>query len=147
VDRIEQLYNILKETFFLLDDGDRHLLNEYNISPSRFFAMVHINEEPGISSSELSDRLLCDKSNVTRIVRGLENQGFIRREPHETDGRTLCLYLTEQGLETCNHIQIELKLYNENRLNNLDSVVQDNLLQTLQNLNRALQADLASKTN
>ncbi len=147
MDKVEQLYNILKETFFLLDDGDRHLFNEYNISPSRFFAMVHINEEPGISSSDLSDRLLCDKSNVTRIVRGLEKQGFIRRAPHETDGRTLRLHLTEQGLETCNHIQTELKLYNEKRLNNLDSVVQDDLLQTLEILNQALQADLASKTS
>ena len=147
MDKVEQLYNILKETFFLLDDGDRHLFNEYNISPSRFFAMVHINEEPGISSSDLSDRLLCDKSNVTRIVRGLEKQGFIRREPHETDGRSLRLHLTEQGLETCNHIQTELKLYNEKRLNNLNSVVQDDLLQTLEILNRALQADLAIKTS
>jgi DNA-binding MarR family transcriptional regulator len=142
VDKIEHLYNTLKETFLLLDDGDRHLLNEYNLSPSRFFAMVHISEKPGLSSSELSDRLLCDKSNVTRIVRGLEQQGFIERQAHETDGRTLRLYLTTKGLETCTHIQVELKHYNETRLNNLSNPVQENLLTTLATLNKALQADL-----
>jgi DNA-binding MarR family transcriptional regulator len=145
VDKVEQLYNILKEAFILLDDGDRHLFNEYDLSPPRFYAMVHINEEPGISSSELSARLLCDKSNVTRIVRGLEQQGLIQRKPHETDGRTLRLYLTEQGLETCNHIQIELKHYNETRFNNLDNSAQNILLQNLNKLNQSLQTDLATK--
>lgn len=145
VDKVEQLYNTLKETFLLLDDGDRHLLNEYNLSPSRFFAMVHISEKPGLSSSELSDRLLCDKSNVTRIVRGLEQQGFIERHPHETDGRTLRLYLTTKGLETCTQIQIQLKHYNETRLNNLGSLTQEHLLETLAALNKALQTDLAAK--
>ena len=145
MDKIDKLYNLIKETFFLLDDGDRHLFNEYNLSPSRFYAMVHINDEPGISSSGLSDRLLCDKSNVTRIVRGLEKQGFIERRRHETDGRTLRLYLTDQGQETCNQIQIALKTYNENRLNGIEEIAQDKLLENLGMLNSALQADLATK--
>ena len=145
MNKIEQLYNIIKESFILLDDGDRHLFSEYNLSPPRFYAMAHINEEPGISSSELSTRLLCDKSNVTRIVRGLEQQGLIQRKPHETDGRTLRLYLTEQGLETCNHIQIELREYNETRFNNIDNIEQENLLQNLNKLNQALQTDLIIK--
>ena len=145
MDKIEQLYTLIKETFFLLDDGDRHLFSEYDLSPSRFYAMVHINEEPGISSSGLSERLLCDKSNVTRIVRGLEKQGFIERRRHETDGRTLRLYLTNLGLETCTQVQIALKQYNEARLNRIDEDAQIELLENLGTLNHILQADLALK--
>ncbi len=144
MDKIDQLYNLLKATFFLLDDGDRHLFDQYNLSPPRFYAMVHINEEPGISSSGLSQRLLCDKSNVTRIVRGLEKQGLIERKAHETDGRTLRLYLTPQGQETCNRIQIAHKQYNKTRLNNITSTAQNNLLDKLTQLNDALQAELAT---
>ncbi len=145
MDKIEQLYTLIKETFFLLDDGDRHLFSEYELSPSRFYAMVHINEEPGISSSGLSERLLCDKSNVTRIVRGLEKQGLIERRRHETDGRTLRLYLTENGLETCTQVQIALKQYNETRLNGIGEDAQNKLLENLNALNTVLQADLALK--
>ena len=145
MDKIEQLYTLIKETFFLLDDGDRHLFSEYDLSPSRFYAMVHINEEPGISSSGLSERLLCDKSNVTRIVRGLEKQGFIERRRHETDGRTLRLYLTSLGLETCTQVQIALKQYNEARLNRIGEDAQIKLLENLGTLNHTLQADLALK--
>ncbi|MCA9927918.1 MAG: MarR family transcriptional regulator, partial [Anaerolineales bacterium] len=89
----EMLYNLLKEIFILLDDGDRRLFGQYKLTPPRFYALTHINEEPGLSSSKLSDRLLCDKSNVTRIVKGLEAEGHIIRKQHETDGRTKQLYL------------------------------------------------------
>ncbi|HEX6384723.1 MAG TPA: hypothetical protein VF177_08645 [Anaerolineae bacterium] len=64
----EWLYNLLKETFLLLDDGARRLFSRFDLTTPRFYALFHIGQEPGISSSHLSERLLCDKSNVTHIV-------------------------------------------------------------------------------
>ena len=49
----EQLYNLIKETFLLLDDGDRRFFNRFDISVSRYYALHHIGEEPGISFSQL----------------------------------------------------------------------------------------------
>lgn len=140
--RKEQLYNLLKETFLLLDDGDRRLFSQYNLSAPRYYALVHILEEPGISSSGLSERLICDKSNVTRIVRGLEAQGFIVRRPHETDGRTQRLYLTEKGQTVCREIQNSHHAYNDARLMEIDEDTRDNLLNTLGQLHDSLQASL-----
>lgn len=142
--RREHLYNLLKETFLLLDDGDRRLFSKYNLSASRYYALLHINEEPGISSSGLSERLICDKSNVTRIVRGLEAQGYIIKRPHKRDGRIQQLYLTEKGQEICQKIHQEHQDYNESRLTDLDDATRDNLLHTLSQLHDSLQANLAS---
>lgn len=138
----ERLYNLLKQTFILLDDGDRRLFGQYNLSPTRYYAILHISEKPGLSSSELSDRLLCDKSNVTRIVKGLENTGYIVRKPHETDGRTLRLYLTEQGKTICTEISAAHQKYNELRLSCISELSQDNLLDNLSLLNESLQEEL-----
>lgn len=41
--------------------------------------------------------MFCDKSNITRLVRALEDEGIVCRRPHESDGRALRLYLTDQG--------------------------------------------------
>ena len=134
----EKLYNLLKETFILLDDGDRRLFGNYKLTPPRFYALTHINEEPGLSSSKLTDRLLCDKSNVTRIVKGLEAEGLIIRNPHESDGRALRLYLTELGTEVLVKVQMAHHNFNAHRLNCLDSLSEGDLLQNLAKLNESL---------
>lgn len=143
----EALYNLLKQTFILLDDGDRRLFGRYNLSPTRYYALLHISESPGLSSSELSDRLLCDKSNVTRIVKGLESSGYIIRKPHETDGRTLRLYLTSQGKEICTDVSVAHQAYNEMRLSCITEISQGNLLENLSLLNDSLQNELSMSLN
>jgi len=138
----EQLYNLIKQTFLLLDDGDRRLFDTYNLTPTRFYAMHHISEQPGLSSSELSERLLCDKSNVTRIVKGLEKQGLLERQPHEKDGRTLRLFLTRTGAIVCAQVQAALHDYNNNRLDIIDVTMRDELIRHLSTLIQTLEENL-----
>ena len=143
----ESLYNLLKQTFILLDDGDRQLFGRFRLTSPRYYALLHISEKPGLSSSELSDRLLCDKSNVTRIVKGLEGAGLIIRKPHETDGRTLRLYLTEEGKAICAEVSAAHQNYNDLRLNCISEISQGNLLENLSILNESLQKELSQPTN
>jgi DNA-binding MarR family transcriptional regulator len=138
----EALYNLLKQTFILLDDGDRRLFGSFSLTAPRYYALLHISEKPGLSSSELSDRLLCDKSNVTRIVKGLESAGFIIRKPHESDGRTLRLYLTKLGASVCTAVTNAHQSYNDLRLNCISELSQGNLLENLSLLNDSLQQEL-----
>jgi len=70
------LYNLLKEAFLLLDFGDRVLFSRYNLTAPRFYALVHLGEEPGLSLKRLSQKMFCDKSNATRIFKGLEAEGY-----------------------------------------------------------------------
>ena len=147
MDEKEKLYNLLKETFILLDDGDRRLFGHYKLTPPRFYALTHINEEPGLSSSKLSERLLCDKSNVTRIVKGLEAEGLIIRKPHETDGRALRLYLTDLGGDVLIKVQQAHQTFNAHRLDCFDNLSQGDLLQNLTKLNESLSTTLVQFNN
>lgn len=134
----EKLYNLLKEAFFLLDDGDRRLLSDFNLTVPRFYALFHISEDPGISSSQLSDQMLCDKSNITRITKGLEGEGYIARRPHESDGRSLRWFLTETGTAVFDSVASRHKNYNEFRFNGLNNFKQDSLEEMLLELNDQL---------
>lgn len=138
----ELLYNLIKETFLLLDDGDRRFFNRFDITVSRYYALYHIGEEPGISFSQLSDCMVCDKSNVTRIIKGLESAGHVVRQPHETDGRTLRLYLTDSGTAVLNQVSLAHKQYNETRLECIDEIEQGNLIQGLTRLNEYMKQGL-----
>ncbi|MFO7539160.1 MAG: MarR family transcriptional regulator [Chloroflexota bacterium] len=137
-DEKEKLYSLLKEAFLLLDFGDRQLFARYNLTISRYYALYHINQEPGLSISQLSDGMFCDKSNATRVVKGLEKDGLVIREPHETDGRTLRLFLTPAGQELLKITSVAHNEYNQIRLNGINEVLRRNLIEGLDILNERL---------
>ena len=138
----DNLYNLLKESFLLLDFGDRQLFNNFNLTAPRFYALIHLGNEPGMSLKELSDRMFCDKSNATRIFKGLETEGYAVRQPHESDGRTLRLYLTNKGDTLRSQVLTAHRAYNQKRLDCISNIEQENLMIGLKKLNDFLQADL-----
>ncbi len=132
------IYSLLKDIFFLLDDGDRRLFGGYNLSVSRFYILWHLGNEPGISSRRLSELMICDKSNITRLTKGLEADGFVTRQPHESDGRALRLFLTEEG-ESVRQKALESHLaYNEQRFNCFSINEQQSLQEQLLGLKESL---------
>ena len=138
------IYNTLNEIFILLDDGDRRFFNSYELTPTRYYALFHLFEQPGISFSELSNRMLCDKSNITRIIKGLEADDLVVRRPHETDGRTLRLFVSEKGKALCQEAMQAHHDYNKQRFSELEEIKKDNLLDGLQELKSSLRARLDS---
>ena len=54
--------------------------------------------QPGISQEEISRQLNVNKSSVTRQLAILEEKGYIRRQPSESDRRLLLVYPTDKAL-------------------------------------------------
>jgi DNA-binding MarR family transcriptional regulator len=141
------IYNLLKEVFFLIDDGDRHLFGQFNLSVPRFYILWHLGNEPGISSRRLSELMICDKSNITRLSKGLEADGLLVRQPHESDGRALRLFLTETG-ETVREQALAAHFdYNAQRLQDCSIKDQDSLQQQLLCLKESLMTQLTDLIN
>ena len=91
------LYTTLKEIYFSIDNGDRQLLEGYNLSVPRYYLLRHIAENPGITLTQLSSLMLTDKSNITRLIKSVETEGLVCKQKHETDGRAISLFLTNYG--------------------------------------------------
>ncbi|HNB53584.1 MAG TPA: MarR family transcriptional regulator [Anaerolineales bacterium] len=109
------LYTTLKEIYFSLDNGDRRLLEGYKLSVPRFYLLKHIAENPGITLTQLSTRMLTDKSNITRLIKGIEAEGLVTKQQHETDGRALSLYITETGQRILSSAQVAHSNFNQER--------------------------------
>jgi len=71
----------------------------YPITGEQWTALVHIWNQGGLTQQELGERLFKDKTNITRLLASLERQGYIRREPGQTDRREKTLSLTPLGQE------------------------------------------------
>lgn len=143
MDEANALYNILKEIFLLLDDGDRRLLAEFDLTVPRFYALLHLGTHPGLSISELSDLMFCDKSNITRLVQGLESEDLVVRHRHETDGRVHCLFLTAEGRDLRQKVMDVHTEHNEQRFDSsLGSGERAHLLSSLEKVKETLQGHL-----
>ncbi|MCI0394769.1 MAG: MarR family transcriptional regulator [Chloroflexi bacterium] len=138
----QQLYNLLNEIYLILDDGNRRFFSRFNLTVPRFYALLHLGEQPGLSFSELSELMLCDKSNITRIIRGMEADGLVVRRPHETDGRTLRLFLSQAGEELRHQVTAAHEQFNQARFDALEGIMQDSLLAELLRLKKSLRTQL-----
>ena len=142
-DRI-RLYDLIKESFLLLDFGDRLFLEKFALTVPRYYALTHVAKEPGLSPSLLSRYMFCDKSNITRLIQGLANDGLIDRRPHETDGRSQRLYLTDAGTELHRKAAAAHQQYVKVRLMALEDCAADQATDILAFLNHSLAEGLNS---
>ncbi len=60
--------------------------------------IAQICQHPGISQEQLAKRIFVNKSNVTRQLSLLEQNGFVYRKCCETDRRILQVFPTEKAL-------------------------------------------------
>ena len=60
---------------------------------------------PGISQEQVSQHIYINKSNVTRQLAFLEENGFIERRQSETDRRVLLVYPTQKALDVLPFVQ------------------------------------------
>ena len=93
-----QQYRMLHDVYVLLDDGDQRLLRSFNLSTSQFAVLLLLDTEAGWRLTDVSERLLFDKSTVTRIIDRLEQHGLVRRDPDPLDRRVQRVVLTPEGL-------------------------------------------------
>ena len=66
---------------------------------SQHMFINHICSSPGLTQYKLPGLVYINKSNVTRILKTLEEEGFVRREVNPDDMRTVRLYPTERAME------------------------------------------------
>jgi DNA-binding MarR family transcriptional regulator len=137
IDRIH-LYDLIKESFLLLDFADRQFLEQFDLTVSRFYALAHIAAAPGLSPSLLSRYMFCDKSNVTRLIQGLETDGLVERRPHERDGRAQRLFLTGAGEALYRRAALAHQQFVRERLAVVEEGVAGDMTIVLTNLNKSL---------
>lgn len=63
----------------------------------RVLRLVH--DYPGITATDLGNRLVLDKTLLSKNISVLEERGLISRSPNTQDNRQQCLLLTEAGMK------------------------------------------------
>lgn len=73
------------------------ILEEYHIGGGQQFFLIHISENEGITMYDLAKMGNFDKGTVTKAVRKLEEQEYVRVQTDEADRRIRHLFTTEKA--------------------------------------------------
>ena len=69
----------------------------YDITPEQFGVLARLRVQQGMNQTQLGERMLKDRHNMTRILNLLEKRGYIERRPDSSDRRIFRIFLTESG--------------------------------------------------
>ena len=59
--------------------------------------ILNLLHHPGSSQDDIAERLLINKSGVTRLLTAMEEDGLVKRTVSPTDRRVTLVYLTEKS--------------------------------------------------
>ena len=137
-----QQYRMIHDIYVLLDDGDRRVLREFNLNTSQFAVLRLLDTDGGWRLTDLSERLLFDKSTITRIIDRLEQSNLVQRIADAADRRVQRVVLTPAGLAQREVALAAHERSVERRMAVLDSSEQHCLHQLLDKLRSGLENDI-----
>jgi DNA-binding MarR family transcriptional regulator len=92
--------SIVRAQQILLGRIDEQLRDlELTFARYELLVLLHFSREGRLPLGVIGSRLQVHPTSVTSAVDRLERQGFVRRTPHPTDGRTRLAELTDVGRE------------------------------------------------
>ena len=91
-------YNI-KATWHAISRMYNQYGSEFDITASSGFVLLNIDVEEGTPATKIAPQMGLEARSLTRILKGLEEKGWIVREKDPTDGRSVRICLTTLGKE------------------------------------------------
>ena len=71
----------------------------YDLTMAIGFTLLSIDPKGGTPSTMLGPKMGMEATSLSRILKNIEEKGYIERKPNPNDGRGVLIYLTPLGLE------------------------------------------------
>ena len=110
----------------------------FSLSLSEMFALIALSAEAPISQQVLAEQLHLEKSTVSRLIKHLEQRGWVKRVRDLHDTRMFRLHLSEAGHEQASRLARSLAERHQRLLAELKPDEQEALAYGLSALIRAL---------
>lgn len=88
---------ILKSTWLAVAKMYSELASDYDSTAVQAVTLLKIDPKNGTRSTNLGPKMAIEPTSLTRIIKLLEDNGFIYKEKTSTDRREVIIKLTEKG--------------------------------------------------
>lgn len=90
---------ILKSTWLAVSKMYSDMASEYDSTAAQALTLLKIDPKDGTRSTNLGPKMAIEPTSLTRIVKLLEDNGYIYKEKTQHDKREVIIKLTEKGLQ------------------------------------------------
>lgn len=131
----ETIDYFLKVVWQNVSNAYNQIASGFGITQAIGYVLINIDKE-GTAVSQLAGLLGVKATSLSRMLNNMEELGLIYRETSSGDKRSVKVYLTELGYEKRKMAKGVVIDFNEYLAKNLTVVEKNNLLITLQKLNK-----------
>lgn len=97
-DRIDNIDLILKQTWISVSKMYSEMAQEYDSTAVQALTLLKIDPKEGTRSTNLGPKMAIEPTSLTRIIKLLEDNGYIYKEKTTQDKREVIIKLTDKGL-------------------------------------------------
>lgn len=101
-DKVESVDLLLKSAWLSVSKMYSEKASLYNSTAVQALTLLKIDPKEGTRSTNLGPKMAIEPTSLTRIIKLLEDNGYIYKEKTTTDKREVIIKLTEKGLESRN---------------------------------------------
>lgn len=101
-DKTENVDLILKQTWLAVSKMYSEMAQEYDSTAVQALTLLKIDPKEGTRSTNLGPKMAIEPTSLTRIIKLLEDNGYIYKEKTTTDKREVIIKLTDKGLNSRN---------------------------------------------
>lgn len=101
-EKTENVDLILKQTWLAVSKMYSELAHEHDSTAVQALTLLKIDPKEGTRSTNLGPKMAIEPTSLTRIIKLLEDNGYIYKEKTTTDKREVIIKLTEKGLSSRN---------------------------------------------
>ena len=112
------------------------IASEFGITQSVGYLLINIHEEEGTTVSEVASLLGLKSTSLSRMLNNLERDGLIYRQSHQTDKRSVKVFLTDLGKEKRHLARVVVRKFNDYLNHNFAETDKEHLIESLKKINK-----------
>lgn len=97
-EKVDNVDLILKSTWLAVSKMYSELAQDYDATAVQALTLLKIDPKEGTRSTNLGPKMAIEPTSLTRIIKLLEDNGYIYKEKTTNDKREVIIKLTEKGL-------------------------------------------------
>ena len=97
-ERVENVDLILKSTWLAVSKMYSELAQDHDATAVQALTLLKIDPKEGTRSTNLGPKMAIEPTSLTRIIKLLEDNGYIYKEKTTHDKREVIIKLTDKGL-------------------------------------------------
>ena len=129
--KVQTIEYALRSTWQLITQMYNEKAMEYDATMTMAFTLLSVDAE-GTPSTALGPKMGMEGTSLSRILNVMEEKNYIYRQPNPEDGRSVLIFLTEQGKEKRALSKQTVLEFNNSIINNVSSEKLDHFFEVIE---------------